>query len=63
MGIMTNSGKKVVSRDQVLEEDEKVRRSSLNLLQHSFLANWSPWRTLSQQMALYIDACFFLFSF
>ena len=27
MGIMTNSGKKVVSRDQVLEEDEKVRRS------------------------------------
>ena len=26
MGIMTNSGKKVVSRDQVLEEDEKVRR-------------------------------------
>ena len=30
---MTNSGKKVVSRDQVLEEDEKVRRSFLNLLQ------------------------------
>ena len=52
VGIMTNSGKKVVSRDQVLEEDEKVRRSILKFLQRCSRSHSSPWRTLSQQMAL-----------